>query len=159
MAQRTEWTQRDLTPKASPEVSVGSKMMSIMDRTWDDSWFVNPMSGTRICTQWSDMLIFAWVNYFCSRIRVLCVDVFRESLEWGLVQSRRSGSWEFLLGLCTHHGWLYLWFGMALSLTLSLSLLVTVVFQQQFSKGLLENPKYIFNYNPTPRKLFIVKNF
>ncbi len=56
---------------------------------------------------------------------MLCVDVFRESLEWGLVQSRRSGSWEFMLGLCAHHGWLYLCFGMALSLTLSLSLLVT----------------------------------
>jgi hypothetical protein len=40
------------------------------------------MSGTSICTQWSDMLIFAWVNYLCSKIRVLCVDVFRESLEW-----------------------------------------------------------------------------
>ncbi len=82
MAQRTEWTRRDLTSKASPEVSVGSKMMCIVDRTWDGSWFVDPMSGTRICTQWSDMLIFACVNYFCSRIRVLCVVVFRESLEW-----------------------------------------------------------------------------
>jgi hypothetical protein len=53
---------------------------------------------------------------------VLCVDVFRESLESGLVLSRRRGGWEFLLGLCAHHGWLYLCYGMALSLTLSLSL-------------------------------------
>jgi hypothetical protein len=61
---------------------------------------------------------------------VLCVDVFRKSLEWGLVLSRRRGGWEFLLGLCAHHGWLYLCYGMALSLTLSLFLLVTPPFQK-----------------------------
>jgi len=85
VAQGTEWTQRDLTSKASPEVPVGSKIMCIVDRAWDGSWVVNPMSSTRIYTQWSDVLIFVWVNDFCWRIRVLCVDVFCELLEWGLV--------------------------------------------------------------------------
>jgi hypothetical protein len=83
-------------------------------------------------------------NYFCSRIRVLCVDVFRESLEWGLVLSRRSGSWEFLLGLCAHHGWLYLCYDMALSLTLSLSLLVTPpLIRIETSKNRKENRRFL----------------
>jgi len=91
VAQRTEWTQRDLTSKASPEVPVGSMMMCIEDRAWDSCRVVNPVWGTRIYTQRSDVLIFVWVNHLRSRIRVLCVDVFREWLEWGVVQIRTSG--------------------------------------------------------------------
>jgi hypothetical protein len=41
VAQRTEWTRRDLTSKVSPEVLVATKMMCIIDRTWDSLRFVN----------------------------------------------------------------------------------------------------------------------
>jgi hypothetical protein len=41
VAQRTEWTRRDLTSEVSPEVPIVTKMMCIVDRTWDSPRFVN----------------------------------------------------------------------------------------------------------------------
>ncbi len=76
VAQRTEGTRRDLTSEASPEVFVTTKMMCIVDRTWDNPRFVNLIWGTRICSLWSDVLIFILSKSFLLKNQVLCVDEF-----------------------------------------------------------------------------------
>jgi hypothetical protein len=93
-AQRTEWTQRDLTSKGTPEIDIGFVIVFIADQVWNSSWSVK--SDVRHKDQlhlWSDVLIHIWVNHFCWKIRAcVCVKVFYELLEWGLVQIGRLGS-------------------------------------------------------------------